>query len=220
MRKGTRNAYTIGTQGVNYWGVPYKIIGYTNNPRERVLLVCDTKQTHKTISIASGKFKTGFEKDRNGGYLGAIEHGTAHPLYWRWQNMMGRCYDKNHANYQYYGARGVSVSDELKCFANYVDVVSRDPHYKDLLNNPRKWQVDKDLRGKRQYSTETIVIITTKQNVHLAHPGTPIIATKGDVSIRFDNIPCSEAVIGARRENIARAVRQGKSIKGWVVKYA
>ena len=43
--------------------------------------------------------------------------------YFRWQNMMRRCYDQKHPKFGLYGARGISVCDEWHDFyAYYRDV--------------------------------------------------------------------------------------------------
>lgn len=38
-----------------------------------------------------------------------------------WKNMLRRCYDKKNKNYQYYGAKGVYVSEELKIASVFRD---------------------------------------------------------------------------------------------------
>lgn len=37
-----------------------------------------------------------------------------HPLYATWQGMKARCYNKNNANYEQYGGRGISVCDRWR----------------------------------------------------------------------------------------------------------
>lgn len=52
-------------------------------------------------------------------------HGLSdHPHYFRWQNMMGRCYDPTDSHFQNYGARGISVCQEWhdpRPFVAYLD---------------------------------------------------------------------------------------------------
>lgn len=44
------------------------------------------------------------------GNKNAVKHGYyKHPIYRRWFDMMRRCYDPRRADYQNYGARGVTV---------------------------------------------------------------------------------------------------------------
>ena len=43
------------------------------------------------------------------------KHGYyLHPLYKKWQGMVGRCYRKNHKHYSLYGERGITICDEWR----------------------------------------------------------------------------------------------------------
>jgi len=52
-----------------------------------------------------------------------------HPLYSRWLTTTQRCTNPNHASYKNYGARGITLSPELRSFVNYRDYVSSLPNY-------------------------------------------------------------------------------------------
>ena len=69
------------------------------------------------------------------GYLGG-KNLTLHPLFYRWYNMLSRCYNIKSCNYRSYGAKGVTVSDELLCFKNFIDILSTKEKYKQLIDNP------------------------------------------------------------------------------------
>lgn len=58
--------------------------------------------------------------------------------------MVGRCYSKKHPQYKSYGAKGIFVEPYLLNFSNYVSFVSSLDNYNHLINNPDKWQIDKD----------------------------------------------------------------------------
>ena len=56
---------------------------------------------------------------------GNVTHGLSkHPMYWRWSNIMERCYRKNRPDYCYYGGRGISVykpwRKNVALFYNYA----------------------------------------------------------------------------------------------------
>lgn len=48
----------------------------------------------------------------NGNYKHGLVHGSRHPLYTAWQNMKGRCKNKNNPKYHRYGGRGIQVCKE------------------------------------------------------------------------------------------------------------
>ena len=42
-----------------------------------------------------------------------------HPLYSRWLSMTQRCTNPNNVNYKNYGAKGISIAEDLKSFEDY-----------------------------------------------------------------------------------------------------
>lgn len=75
-----------------------------------------------------------------------------------WRNMILRCYDINNKDYKYYGAKGVTVSDEFKLASSFRDWY--------LENNPNGDLVmDKDQSKKNIYSKESIVFISQIENI-------------------------------------------------------
>lgn len=59
---------------------------------------------------------------------GCLTHGlTSHPLYYRWKNMMARCYKPVHGSYHDYGGRGITVCEEWHDVRNYIEWA--DPRY-------------------------------------------------------------------------------------------
>ncbi len=45
---------------------------------------------------------------------GMTRRGKVHPLFYKWQDMRGRCYDLKDKHYNDYGGRGIIVCDEWK----------------------------------------------------------------------------------------------------------
>lgn len=52
-----------------------------------------------------------------------------HPLYSRWLSTTQRCCNPNHNSYNHYGARGITLSNDLEQFEDYKDYVSNLPGY-------------------------------------------------------------------------------------------
>ncbi len=44
-----------------------------------------------------------------------------HPLYWRWQRMIGRCENPNCKDYKYYGGRGITVCERWHDFPKWLE---------------------------------------------------------------------------------------------------
>ena len=80
-----------------------------------------------------------------------------------WKNMLRRCYDKKNKNYQYYGAKGVCVSEELKIASIFRDWYTENNPNGDLV-------MDKDTiceeRGicPKYYGKDTIIFISIHDN--------------------------------------------------------
>lgn len=45
--------------------------------------------------------------------------GRRHPLYKVWAGILRRCYNPNERNYERYGARGITVCDRWRDYANF-----------------------------------------------------------------------------------------------------
>ena len=144
---------------------------------------------------------------------------SKHPLYWRWVNMIGRCYYKKHCQYRSYGGKGVGVEDYLKDFGNYVDFVSRLPNYNNLLCEPEKWQIDKDEFGGKNYSRETIQIVTSKRNLEIENCTkiVPVLMLDSDYNVvsSFASICEAGEKTGIHKGNIARSVHTGCRAGGY-----
>lgn len=136
--------------------------------------------------------------------------------------MIGRCYNKNHAAYNSYGAKGVTVLEELCNFKNYVEIVSKLPHYEDLLKNPDQWDIDKDLYSKQEkiYSKDTIKIMLKSKNLELENKNKRIIVQQFTLNMEYINtfksITEASIVTGIHKGNIARAVRENKTAGGYI----
>ena len=76
--------------------------------------------------VAGHHLKSGSTKScgcRQRAVLGesTTRHGLrSHPLYRTWRGMRGRCNNPNHADYRYYGGRGIKVCERWGKFENFL----------------------------------------------------------------------------------------------------
>lgn len=92
----------------------------------KVFCLCDCGGT---VTVTLSNFKRGNTKScgcwkREYGVIRGksnVKHGMATTKEFRtWQSMKRRCYSKNHKDYKWYGARGISVCDRwLESFENF-----------------------------------------------------------------------------------------------------
>lgn len=113
-------------------------IGTKGDKRDFWICECDCKDplytplTVEVASLTSGNTKSCGCKSRK-------HMQSNHPLYWRWLNMIRRCYDSNDAAYKRYGARGITVCDRWReNFVNFHTDMGEPPtenHSIDRINN-------------------------------------------------------------------------------------
>ena len=220
MRKGSRTSYPIGTKGTSCNGVSYEVVGYCTDAHYRIIEVDGRRLKVRLDHIKGGSFRTRYETDVYGCCPGDIPNATKHPLYERWRGMIRRCYYKGDVGYKSYGAKGVTVSDELKCFANYVGCLQKDENYNNLISDPKKWHVDKDLKGGKVYSPSTIKILPAEENIRISQKVIPIIATKGQKTLYFESVKKASIGLNSDDAYVGRAAKHGWKVRGWSVTYA
>lgn len=155
----------------------------------------------------------------NKGYIGNFSgNASQHPIYQRWTAMIRRCYNPKAANYKSYGAKGVYVEDYLLSFSNFVEFLSSLPHYKDLLEHPDEWQIDKDINGGNCYSRKTIKIVKTVDNIAFENKKkkTPIYQILSEDKCKYYESVCeAESATGIHKANISRAAKTGIKAGGY-----
>lgn len=91
-----------------------------------------------------------------------------------WKCMIGRCYNKNDAQYAYYGGIGVTVCDEWKDRDVFLQTVSKVRQFDKYCRNPYNYQLDKDYlqlnvpKHLRVYSKETCIFLSNQDNKNLS----------------------------------------------------
>jgi hypothetical protein len=107
-----------------------------------------TKKTAGRKSIKNGSIKDPFFKNiYDVACLGNCSYTKNKKLYFIWNGMIRRCYDKKHKGYKSYGGKGVRVCERWLCFEYFLkDVVKLDGFDLEKFNNS-KIKLDKDLKS-------------------------------------------------------------------------
>lgn len=221
MKKGSKNVFVIGEKHTNIWGQTFEIIGYTEHVRKRIIkFESGCIKTVYILSIKNKKIKDFNQNTIYGvGCLG-MEDATCHYLWWRWFNMIGRCYDLNHCQYKSYGDKGIYVEEYLRNFKNYVQFIESLPNASKLKEFPDEWQIDKDLKSKSNlcYSRDTITIMKGVDNLELENKGKRIqvfmFSLDDKLINKFKSISEAERKTGVYRGNIARVIRGDSKTAG------
>lgn len=213
-----KKKYLIGEKFTNTHGSSYTIIGYVEGEgsHNKRLIKFDEDGYEKIVQ--TGEIKTGLikyylDKTYFGVGCAGMPYASMHPLYERWRSMLNRCYCKSSPSYQQYGAKGVIVSEELLNFRNYIEIVSQLPHYEDLLREPQKWDIDKDLKSVNKiYSKDTITIMDHIENIKVSSQRKPVeqIDLDGNLVAVYASRQEAEEQTGIHAPNIIAAI-QGKT---------
>lgn len=230
-------AYLIGEEYVNNDGETYRITGYCDNDRKRIVTFIKTGNEYE---IHHANIKRGAVRDSKSYVqkicgVGINDLKTSkHPLYGRWQQMIRRCYDRNNDSYKDYGAKGVIVCDEWHIFSNYIKDIEQKENYDKLLKNPNDWAIDKDILSKdvKIYSNETTIIITKTDNSKemssrvtrfgVKRKGKPVIQydLKGNKINEFNKMVEAEKITGIKADYISSCAKGWqKTAGGFVWKY-
>lgn len=86
-----------------------------------------------------------------------------------WCGMINRCYNSKRKNYKYYGAKGIFVSKEWKCFENFINDVSKIQGFEEWLLTPNLYHLDKDWKKANYYGVDTCVFLKGNENIALAN---------------------------------------------------
>jgi hypothetical protein len=228
MKKGSKVHKIIGEKYTNKDEKIFEIIGYIENDvRGRIIkFESGYQRVTTTRSIYNGTNLVDIytKKSIYGIAIMDVDNGTKHILYWRWLNMIGRCYSENHAQYLSYGDKGYIVEDYLLKFSNYITFIESLPNYDKLKINPKLYEIDKDIKTNRKskiYSRETISIVLAEDNLAEENNNKKIKVYQYDLSHNFINefesITAAAKATNIHVGNIARNVRcQSKSAGGYI----
>lgn len=145
-------------------------------------------------------------------------NASEHLLYFRWINMLRRCYEPSFHGYESYGGKGVTVEPYLQVFANYEKHISSLPNYDKLIEDPSNWQIDKDENGGNIYSRETIQIVPSSKNLEIENAKKRVsvfrVLDNGEKEV-FESISEAEKKTGIWKGNIARSIKRGYLAGGY-----
>ena len=88
-------------------------------------------------------------------------YNTAYNL---WYNMMRRCYDETSPEYYLYGARGIFVDRDWRCFENFLRDIHNLVYFTRWTQRPSMYDLDKDYFLGNCYSKETCIFLPSKYN--------------------------------------------------------
>ena len=228
MKKGTKVNKLIGEKYINKSGNIFEITGYIEDQvRGRIIkFESGYERSVTTRSIYNGTNVVDIYTKKSIFNIGImdIDNGTKHILYWRWVNMLGRCYSENHCQYKSYGEKGYYVEEYLLRFSNYIKFIKLLPNYDKLKENPKMYQIDKDIKTHRKdkiYSRDSISIVLSEDNLKEENEFKKIKVFQYDFNYTlinsFKSITEAETITGIHRGNIARTVRnQSKSAGGYI----
>ena len=100
--------------------------------------------------------------------IGAPKKEYTRREYDLWHNMISRCYDKTHPQYNLYGGKGITVSTSWKCFENFLNDITNIPFYNNWKSAPNEYSLDKDYFGSQQYSKTTVIFLDKEYNKLMA----------------------------------------------------
>jgi hypothetical protein len=80
---------------------------------------------------------------------------SKNPIYNIWSGLFTRCYNKKHATYKHYGAKGITVSDEWKSFERFLD---------DMGPRPTDYQIDR-IDSTKGYSKDNCRWLSKSENI-------------------------------------------------------
>lgn len=199
-------------------------MGYPDNVRRRYVKFDSGYDCCPLVSqLRNGKVRDLGQCTYYGIASAGMDNATDHFLFNRWINMIGRCYNENHRGYKFYGANGVTVSEELLNFKNYIRIVESLPNYNFLLENPKEWDIDKDYKSKdvKIYSKDTICIMKKTKNIELENESKKIkiqqITLDNELVDTFESITSAENITGINKRNIAKVVNgKAKTAGGYI----
>lgn len=145
-----------------------------------------------------------------------------HPLYYTWSGMIARCYLKSNSHYKYYGAKGVLVDERWHSFENFIEDIDHHIQNGHLLYSS-KYQLDKDLKGKRVYSLENCTVAFAKENEAIAREKQKkvVIAMKDNERMKFESLAETSKILNIPRSSIISCIKRKSQHKsGYYFKYS
>lgn len=129
-----------------------------------------------------------------------------------WIGMIERCYNSVAHDYPRYGGKGVSVCKRWHQVSNYITDVQLIHGWVSKLTNWDNFQLDKDYYGSNQYSPDTCVWLTRKENTRLNGQAITVTTPSG-AELLYLSIEAAAEHVGMHSKNIARYLTNKTEVK-------
>lgn len=83
-----------------------------------------------------------------------------------WNDMIGRCYDTSHREYQQFGAKGYHVDKSWLVLEYFVNDFKKINDWELKLEYPTEYHFDKYIVGSNRYSLATVSFVSTKEEAY------------------------------------------------------
>ena len=125
-----------------------------------------------------------------------------------WKNMMKRCYKEENHNHEYY--KSTSVCKRWHNPENFIEDVKEIPHWQYKKNNWNKFELDKDYYGSNQYSPETCVWLSSRENKFYSKSTNPIsVKTPKGKEKLYLTLKRASKDLGITHSSLHRFVNEG-----------
>ncbi len=109
-------------------------------------------------------------------------------VYNTWKGMLARCYSTTKDKYNYYGGKGVYISNEWLIFSKFLEDIKKLPNWDLKLKNWDLYQLDKDTLGNGfKYSVETCTWLTKEENIKAKYCKRHFLVNEKGVEAIVDN---------------------------------
>lgn len=132
------------------WTVISKIDGYEKN--NRFICRCDCGNV---CAIFGFTLRNGSSTQCIKCYNTRSHQQSKTSTYNIWSGLFTRCYNKNHATYKYYGAKGITVSEDWNTFEKF---------FEDMGERPTGYQIDR-VDNTKGYSKDNCRWISKSDNI-------------------------------------------------------
>lgn len=96
------------------------------------------------------------------GYFKEATYATDRKAFSVWQGMLKRCYDPKHIRSEAY--KKVTVNERWHCFDNFLSDMSKISGWDKVKFYSGDLQLDKDVKGKLEYSTDSCLWLPKEEN--------------------------------------------------------
>lgn len=162
--------------------------GYITNSSKSVILKGEIKDPYFRLVCDVG-YKGEFVK------IPSLSKKMNEKLYFKWYDMLRRCYDVKNDSYADYGGVGVFVDERWHSYENFLrDVITLYDYEEAVSVGFKDWQIDKDYFGSNYYSKDTCIWLSRSENMLYSNSkhAFMLITPDNKREIYIDAIKCSK----------------------------